>query len=263
MRKSTLVLISLIFFLLIGLGLIRPRELRASPQEQVAFTSQTKKIPKFSLAFNYGAGLSEATSLLSWTQEIYYESALYDIDYATRKGSYFAFGVGYQFSSHVGVEIGGIFGSRNMEASYTASLPHPLLFNSPREADAQERFKVNENAVFFNVVIFVPMKRLSLNFFGGPAYFLASASLIKEIKAAETYPYESISLSSQKEKITQNVFGGNAGVALDFLLFTNFALFLKGHYFFGKANFDPAGEIPILSLSLVGGQIGGGIKLRF
>ena len=88
-------------------------------------------------------------------------------------------------------------------------------------------------------------------------------NLIKEIKTAETYPYESISLSSQKEKITQNVFGGNVGVGFDFLLSTNFAFFLKGHYFFGKANFDPAGEIPTLSLSLIGGQIGGGIKLRF
>ena len=263
MRKSTLVLISLIFFLLIGLGLIRPKELWASPGKQVALTSQQKKIPKFSLSFNYGAGLSKATSLLSWTQDVYYESALYDIDYATKKGNYFGIGVGYQFSSYVGVEIGGIFGSRNMKANYTASLPHPLLFNSPREADAQERFKVNENAVFFNVVIFVPMKRLSLNFFGGPAYFSASANLIKEIKTAETYPYESISLSSQTEKITQNVFGGNVGVGFDFLLSTNFAFFLKGHYFFGKANFDPAGEIPTLSLSLIGGQIGGGIKLRF
>jgi len=263
MRKSTLVLISLIFFLLIGLGLIRPKELWASPGKQVALTSQQKKIPKFSLSFNYGAGLSKATSLLSWTQDVYYESALYDIDYATKKGNYFGIGVGYQFSSYVGVEIGGIFGSRNMKANYKASLPHPLLFNSPREADAQERFKVNENAVFFNVVIFVPMKRLSLNFFGGPAYFSASANLIKEIKTAETYPYESISLSSQKEKITQNVFGGNVGVGFDFLFSTNFALFLKGHYFFGKANFDPAGEIPTLSLSLIGGQIGGGIKLRF
>lgn len=218
---------------------------------------------KFSISFSYGAGFSETKTLLSWSQEVFYESALYNINYATRKGNYFGFGLGFQFSSNLGIELGGLFGSKNMTADYDASIPHPLLFNSPREADAQDRLKISENALFLNVVLFVPIKRLSLNFFGGPAYFMTSIDLVKAITVAESYPYDTISISCQKGNIKQNVFGGNAGVAFDFFLSPNFALFIKGHYFLGKANFNPSEEIPALSLSLVGGQAGGGIKLRF
>jgi len=263
MKKLVLVFISLIFFVSSGVGAFVLGEEEGSQAGRVAPATKQAKAPRFSLSFYYGAGFSETSALVSWSEEVFYESALYNINYATRKGNFFEIGLGYQFSSNVGVEIGGIFGSRNIEANYTASVPHPLFFNFPREANAQDRFKISENAVFFNMVIFVPMKRLSLNFFGGPAYFLASVDLIKEITVSESYPYESISISSQKEKISRNVFGGNVGAGFDFFLSSNFALFLKGHYFFGKANFDPAGDIPALSLSLVGGQVGGGVKLRF
>jgi len=217
---------------------------------------------KFSIRLGYNAGFSTQNESVSWSKEIYYENALFGINYGAKKGNSFNFGLGYKFSHSVGVELGVDIASRNLNANYDASIPHPLYFDSPRETQNMASYKITENAAFLNFVVNFPFSRFGLDLFAGPTYFFASAELIGAIQYSQSYPYSSITISAQSQKFNKNVFGFNAGASLIFNFSQSMGIFLNGQYFTASADLKPA-EIPGLKLSLGGLKAGGGIKISF
>ena len=217
---------------------------------------------KLSLRLGYNAGFSSQSESVSWSEKIYYEDALFGIDYGTKKGNSFNAGLGYKFAHSVGIEFGIDVASRNLNANYDASIPHPLLFDSPREAQNAASYKITENAAYLNLVLTVSFSRFGLDLFAGPAYIFSSAELIGGVQYSQTYPYMSITISAQNQKISKNVFGFDVGASLIFYFNESIGIFFTSQYFSGNADFKPS-EAPGLKLSLGGLKAGGGIKIVF
>jgi len=222
-----------------------------------------QKNKKIFIRFNYNMGFSEADKSISWSEEMYYENALYDINYKLERGNSFDVGVGYKFTDSIGVELGIDVCTRNISSDYSASIPHPLQFNSPRNDQKTGSYKLTENVAYLNLIYSVAFSKFSVDIFGGPAYFLSSTELINEINFSHSYPYESISIDASNEKLEKNSFGFNAGSSLNFYLAKSFGIFIKAQYFSGSADFDPSSDIPELTLPLGGFKAGAGLKILF
>jgi len=237
----------------------------AKPVQEVAAPVVLEEKPgrkKFFIRLGYNAGFSTQNNSVSWQQDIYYENANYGVDYGLGKGNSFSGGLGYKFSRSVGLEVGFDIGSRTLDASYDGSIPHPLYFNSPREGEGTAGYKVTENAAYLNLVLTIPFSRLGLDLFVGPAYYFSSAELIGGLGYSQSYPYSSVSLTAQNQKISKNVIGFNAGAGLTYYFAQSVGVFLSGQYLSASAEFQPS-EAPGLKLSLGGLKAGGGIKFNF
>jgi len=221
------------------------------------------KPKKIFLKFSYNAGFSEDSTPTSWSQEIYYENASYNISNNFAKGNAFIAGLGYKFSSTIGLELGVHISSRNINSDFNVSIPHPLLFNSPRTAENTGSYKLTENAAYLNFVLSIPFSKLGLDLYGGPAYFFTTAQLINQINVSDTYPYQTVNISAATETIKKNVFGFNAGASLNFYFANSFGIFLNAQYFSGSADFDLSSDIPGLKVSLGGLKAGGGLRILF
>jgi hypothetical protein len=243
--------------------IVKP-ELIPDIEKPIAPVAVEKKsgMKKLSIRLGYNAGFSTQSESVSWSKEIYYEDALFGINYGTKKGNSFNAGLGYKFSHSIGVELGVDIASRNLNANYDASIPHPLYFDSPREIQNTASYKITENAAFLNLVMTVPFSRFGLDIFAGPAYFFASAELIGAIQYSQSYPYSSVTISAKSQKFNKNVFGFNAGANLIFNFSQSMGIFLNGQYFTASADLKPA-EVPGFKLSMGGLKAGGGIKISF
>jgi hypothetical protein len=236
-------------------------------QEKPAIQTTAPRIPrspKISLRFAYGAGPSKVNESISWTQVVYQENAVYSVNYDVGKGHSFSAGLGYKFSGHLGIELGFDSASRELIAGNRASIPHPLYFSSPREAANTERRKMQESALSLDLIYNIPFGKFGLDLFAGPTYFSTSAELTSAMAFTESaYPYDSVSISPQTEKLRKSVIGLNAGSSMNLYLGKNFAVFITARYLWAKADFQPSSGIPQLNLALGGLRLGGGLKLVF
>lgn len=224
---------------------------------------QTTKTKRFFIKIGYNAGFSEETKSVSWSREIYFENASYDISNKFGKGNSVDFGFGYKFSNSIGVELGADLSSRDKNTNYSANIPHPLLFNTLRDAQNTGSYKLTENVIYLNFLLSIPFSKFSLDLFGGPAYFFASAEFINEIQYTDSYPYETININATSKKIEKNVFGFNGGTSFNFYFAKNFGIFINAQYFSASADFNPGGDIPGWKVSLGGFKAGGGLKIQF
>ena len=225
---------------------------------------KAEKDKKIFIKFHYTMGFSEYTKSVSWLEEIYLiVVASYSINYNFEKGNSFNASLGYKFSSSIGIELGMDLCSRNILSDYSASIPHPWLFNSPREADNEGTYKLTENVVYLNFVYSIPFSKFGLDIFGGPAYFLSKIELIKEIQYSYSYPYETISISANTEEVKKNSFGFNAGTSFNYYIVKGFGIFVNAQYFSSSVDFEPTSDIPGLKLTLGGFKAGAGLKILF
>jgi len=227
------------------------------PEEKV------QKRNNFYIKIDYNIGFSESAKSISWTKEIYYEDASFSGNYNIAKGNSFDFGFGFKFSNTIGIEAGVDIASRDLSADYAATIPHPLLFNTGRDAENNSSYTLQENAIYLNLVLFIPFSKFSFDISGGPAYFLTTAELINEIEFSDSYPYETVSISANSTKIKKNIFGFNAGATLNFYIIKNLGLFLSSRYLSGSSDFKPNDDIPGLNLSLGGLKAAVGLKILF
>jgi len=208
-------------------------------------------------------GFAEETINLSWSQDIYYETASAGIDYSLQKGNPINFAVGYMFSDSLGVELGADISSRNLDGIYSASIPHPLLFEAYRYGEGTGSYKVSENSVFLNLVYSLKFNKFGLDLFAGPAYILSTANIITEMSYTESYPYDSVSLTVNSTEVSKEVFGFNGGANVLFYFGNSFAVYVSGHYIGGKADFETETDIPGPQFNLGGFKAGAGLKFFF
>lgn len=212
---------------------------------------------------SYSLGFLEETSSTTWQETIYHETASAGISYNIKKGNFFSAAFGYRVYGPLSLELGFDLTSRNMDGTYSASIPHPLLFGILRDGDGAESYNLNENSIFLNLVYSLRSGRFGLDFSAGPAYILSKAKIISGINYNDTYPYDSVTLSADSTDVSKNVFGFNGGVNVLFYLTENFAIDLNGHYLSGKADFETGTAVPGHEITLGGLRAGAGLKIQF
>lgn len=231
-----------------------------TPRDRANKSNSFKRIY---LSAEFNAGFQEESLSSIYSKTIYHEAATSSLGYVVKKGTPFMAALGFRISRSIGVELGVDVSARNLESIYSSSIPHPLLFNSPRTANGTGSNSLSENTIFLNFVFGTRFGKFGIDLSAGPAYILSKAQIISEISYSHSYPYNDISLSTSTTEVSMNVFGFNGGAKVLFHLNNNFALFSGIRYIGGKASFDPETGLSALEITLGGFKAGGGLQIFF
>jgi hypothetical protein len=153
--------------------------------------------------------------------------------------------------------------SKSTATAVNASVPHPFFFNQPRSVTGEFSGTRQELAVHVQVRgVFPVSNRVHVTVFGGPSFFTVEQSIVDDFEYTEAYPYDAATFnravaSTQSEsKVGVNV-GGDVSV------FFNRQVGVGVSFQYAGATVQMAVPSGTADVKAGGGQIGGGLRLRF
>jgi hypothetical protein len=203
----------------------------------------------------------DETATTSSSQTVTFKKKPFDVSGGVRVFNNIGLGVGYTSTSTVDSGI------------LSASVPHPLVYNSPRTAGGTlsglDHF---ESALHLMVVYAVKLpKRFEVMVSAGPSFYKVSQDTIGavSVQSGEVSPYTKITLTSPSVITTEaKKVGFNAGI--DLAWFSNFSVSVLSNVGVGvfvkyagtTIDVTPEGGTAI-PMKVGGVQYGGGLRIRF
>lgn len=174
----------------------------------------------------------------------YNEDGPYSGKYNASNGFSPEVGLIYKIKNKIGVAFSVEPFISKTEGNILAKIPHPFYFENFRELRIKENFSYSEVPFNLNVIYEAgEFKGVSLSLTGGLTLFFSSAEILESFTYSETYPYDTVNLTSTKYKTFSSFSPGiNAGIIGFYPLKENmgFGIQLKGSL--GRASFTPEGR---------------------
>ena len=190
---------------------------------------------------------------------VYGEEATVVTDQENGAGAMFDITGGYRFRGNWSNWAGAIGFSNfqnHTDSSVVVTVPHPLIFNSPRTVSTSvPDLSHSERGIHLSAVWFYPItNQIDLAFSAGPSFILVKQELV----ASVTIPPGTQEATPNVESESKTAFGVNLGVDGTYLITRNFGAGVFVRYAGGKADLPSSPDMH------VGGfQAGVGARLRF
>jgi hypothetical protein len=209
-----------------------------------------------------GFGAETVTS--TYTPTIYQEQASFVTAYEAKKGNTIDAALGYKFSPALGIEVGGSIASRDVTATMTAEVPHPLLFDNPRQASGSASYKLKETDLYLNLTYSFAMKSLEFELFAGPCFAMAETTLVTQYQVTDSaYPYTTVAVVFGSQAVKKNAIGFDAGIAAGYNFGDSLGVVASARFISATAKFATATDVPGVDFKLGGFQAGVGLKFKF
>jgi hypothetical protein len=168
------------------------------------------------------------------------EQGTLDTTYEAKAAFGFEGGLQYSFIKHLGLAASFASVNRDASASYSASLPHPLYLDRPREVSGEvASLEYKETVVHSDVVVGGRSGSLRFGVFAGASFFKVQADVLERIQYDHTYPYDTVQVTGTPlQKAEDSPIGWNAGASLDYALGAHFGLGVQGRWSSAKAEMD-------------------------
>lgn len=216
--------------------------------------SDKARIPESYFNVTVGAQPQQQSFEAKTTSTIFDEEATFTADQTLSNGPFFDVAAGFRVSTHL--SIGGTFSffQGDGDATGTASIPDPLVFDQHTNVPIQgSNLKRNEFGYHLQAVWFVPLSRkLDIAVSAGPSIFHVSQDFLSG-SSAEGSTVVTYGVDSQ----SGTGFGVNAGVDTTYLLTPRYGVGVLIRYTWGKVTIDET------DLTLGGFQAGAGLRIRF
>jgi hypothetical protein len=220
--------------------------------------------------FNFNVGFETSSGTLNdaTTFRLYDEDGTRTVEQNVDSGSFFDFSVGSRVWQNVSVGIGYHRGANSSEATAAVRVPHPLIFNRPREATVSASgLSRTEQAFHIQVGYMIPLnEELSVHVTAGPSFFRLKQEVLSDIAFTEVGPsFATVNGSGVTAERSDSVVGVNAGVDVSYKFWESDAYKLGGGVFLRYAG--ASARIPVIENEVdtdVGGlQFGFGLRVRF
>ena len=220
--------------------------------------------------FNLNLGFENTSGTLddNVTFSLYDETGLKTVTQNVDSGSLIDFSVGSRVWRNVSVGIGYHRGSNTSEATATATVPHPLVFLSNRNASAAANdLNRTESAVHLLFGYMFPLNEaLSVHVTGGPSFFRLKQDVLGDLSFTETGgTFATVNTAPVVVERSDSVVGINIGLDLTYVFYSSDAYRIGGG-FFARYNGGSA-RLTVIGNEVdtdVGGlQIGFGARVRF
>jgi hypothetical protein len=181
---------------------------------------------------------------------------IFDISVGARVINNFAVGFAY----HTGDTTG--------SGSYSASVPHPLFFDRPRNVTGTfDDAKRDEHATHLMFGYMVPVgEKLDVLIFGGPSWFRVSQEMVTDVRFTEQGPpYTNITVLPAVETVKKSATGYNFGVDGTYFVYSTdlVRVGVGGFLRFTGATADLPFSGGTVETHLGGTQFGFGARIRF
>jgi hypothetical protein len=230
-----------------------------------SLASPTRAGEKLTVSLGGGlAGLSnDWSSTASW--DSWAEKASLDARYQASSGTVFQGGLGFRFSKQLGVVLTASRASRDVKASLTAQIPHPLYLASARTVTGEASgLSYTELAFHLDLEWRTRKGPIEITAFAGPTLARVDSDFVQSINVAEAYPYDTATYQSAvTAKLTSSWgMGLNAGASAAWVLIPNLDLGVEARYVRASVDVTPTGAQKY-SLNAGGLQVVGQLRLRF
>jgi hypothetical protein len=219
--------------------------------------AQMKWTDKAVASINFGAQVGSHTLDTSETFTLYDEPGSLSASQQVGGGGFFDIGGAYKVWRNLLVGVDYSHSSSKDDATFTASVPDPAVFDRPRTVTgtfAGSAYK--ENAIHFSGTWMVPVTdKIDAGLVFGPSVFMIKQDIPSQISAAE--PPTAANVTSTRVKKTAA--GFHAGVDLTYLLTKKIGAGVLARYTWGSADVKNATK----SLTTGGFQLGVGARYRF
>lgn len=244
-----------------------PQSVADRPQpfkNQKPLKTKTAKPFKYFLKVSYAMGMAGSDQNQSWTEPLYGENTEYSLVNKTAKSSSINLGFGYNFSKALGIGLGAIIYSSDLDATVGVSVPSPWVFDSPRTASGSYATTLKATIIYLDFIYKFNFNRFSLGLFAGPAYFNSSTDVINAIEIQDVFPNDTVTMSFTTEKIKSSSFGFTGGLDLNYFFSSHLGIFVGGRYLSGSSTFTPSSsKVPGIKFTVGGMTAGAGLVFRF
>jgi hypothetical protein len=240
------------------------KEAGKTPIKQKPLKVKTSKQFKYFIRISYAMGMAGSAQNQSWSEPLYGENSEYGITSKMGNSQNFNLGFGYNLSRAMGVGLGAIIHSGNLDGTLNASVPSPWAFDSPRSASGTYATTLKATVFYLDFIYKFNFNKFSLGLFAGPAYFNSSTEVISGIEILDVFPNDTVTMSFTTEKIKKSSFGFSGGLNLNYFFSSNLGVFLEGRYLSGSSTFTPTSQsVPGVKLTVGGMTAGAGLVFRF
>ena len=227
-------------------------------------------LPKWYVNFHAGAQLG--SSDLSRTSDftLYDEQATFQSNQKADGGFLLDVGgAGRLYRDKYGIGISFAAFQSSNDSTFTASLPHPLLFDQLRNVNGSATTDHKERALHVQALWFVPYTdKIDFTVGIGPSFFWVDQGFVRSFSFTETPPdYASVTVDSvDVVDASASAVGFNVGATMTYEIArrygANFGANVMLRYAFGSLTFD-LGEGQEAHAHAGGFQFGAGIGVRF
>lgn len=191
------------------------------------------------------------------------ENGQFATDYTVGSGPAFDVSGGAVVWRNLVVGVGVTRFSHSTTTAVSASVPHPFFFSQPRTVTGEFSGTRQELAVHVQIRGVVPVnRRVQVSFFGGPSFFQIKQSIVDDFEFAESYPFDTATFSRALSSTqSESKVGLNVGGDVAYFFGPRVGLGFSAQYSGATVRMAvPSGNIDVKA---GGGQIGGGLRLRF
>jgi hypothetical protein len=209
----------------------------------------------------YQLGTQSYSQTISFDQ--YQETATIANSYTADKAPGFDVGVEYDAFKHLGFSVAGTFCNRDLNASYDASFPHPLFFDTPRTATGEIAGKQKETAWHVNVVAFGRSGAFEFSGWAGVSFFKVEADLLENVTYSQSYPYDTVTVTATPTtRASDSPVGFNVGASADWRFSPHVGAGILARFTRATAQFTVTNATSV-DVDAGGVQVGAGLRFYF
>ena len=192
------------------------------------------------------------------------ETATVTVDHGAKTALGFNVGGAVKIVPHFWVGVQYAMADMKASASVAASVPHPILFNTPRTVQGTvDDVAHNEQNVHVDLMYALPAGGFDIRIMGGPTFFNVKQDLVTGVTVNETYPFDTATFgSATTQEFSKSAVGFNAGVDVSHSLSSLIGVGGLIRYSHADVKFDDA-TIGHQTVKAGGVEIAGGIRIRF
>lgn len=191
------------------------------------------------------------------------ENGRLETDYAVGTGPAFDISGGARIWRSLAVGVGVTRFSASTTTTLNASVPHPFFFNQPRAVTGEFVGERTELAVHVQLRALFPISdRILVTVFGGPSFVQVDQDIVSDFDYTESYPYDTATFSRAiADKQSESKVGVNVGGDVSYFFTRQIGVGFTAQYAGATVEMTvPSGTADVKA---GGGQIGGGLRLRF
>ncbi len=247
---------------------IVPQEPVATPSRPPEPIGYSDSLPdtdyRFSVYVNGAVGARDLQFGETRSFELFKEQASVASDYMDPRRQGVELGGLLRIAGPLGV-TGSIELLRNdRSATYSASLPHPFFFEQFRTLAGEESGLSHEQgALHLGVLVTEVFGPVSVDFFGGPSWFITRTELLVDVLYEEAFPYDTLEpLGTRVQLFESRPLGFNVGSALTYRFGSIFGVDFTLRYSQADAVIE-LGDGREVDVETGGFRFGAGLRLLF
>jgi opacity protein-like surface antigen len=217
---------------------------------------------RLSLLGGFARGSASFTETRTFTE--FAEEGRIESRYQQDPGPGFEAGALWRFARRLGVSAAVSIARRKEAGSFSASLPHPLFFGTPRQAAGDFAGRAQrETAVHAALAVLGGAGRLQWMAFAGPSLIGIRTDLVRTVEYTHAYPYDSVRVTATPfDSASGRALGFNIGGGLAWQAARHVAIATQMRLSRAKVELAPTSD-DRLKMDAGGASFTGGVRLDF